>query len=144
MPTLLLTIFLIQLSIHLINTIGASTLNELLWTLYTRAPLSTTSQPMHEQTRLRREVVRLKREMAATSAQDNFARWAKIRREHDKALARHDELAATNNSFRSKFNTYASATRWISTNGLRLFLQFWHARTAVFRLPLKLVLINLD
>lgn len=28
MPTLLLTIFLIQLSIHLINTIGASTINE--------------------------------------------------------------------------------------------------------------------
>lgn len=43
--------------------------------------------------------------------------------------------AARNNSFRSKFNSYASATRWVSTNGLRLFLQFWHARTAVFRLP---------
>lgn len=119
--------------------------------------------------------------MAATSAQDNFAKWAKIRREHDRALARHDELgmykksnhlfffsfsgvqevgrpaplkrgymmfkrvdgaltiltspAAKNNSFQSKFNSYASATRWVSTNGLRLFLQFWHARTAVFRLP---------
>jgi hypothetical protein len=29
MPTLLLTIFLIQLSVHLINTIGASAINEL-------------------------------------------------------------------------------------------------------------------
>jgi CHD5-like protein len=30
--------------------------------------------------------------MAATSAQDNFAKWAKIRREHDRALQRHDEI----------------------------------------------------
>lgn len=46
---------------------------------------------MQEQTRLRKEVVRLKREMNAISAQDDFARWAKIRRQHDKALEEHDK-----------------------------------------------------
>ena len=40
MPTLLLTIFLIQLSIHLINTIGASTINELVRPLPTVGPTS--------------------------------------------------------------------------------------------------------
>jgi hypothetical protein len=45
---------------------------------------------MQEQTRLRREVVRLKREMNAISAQDDFAKWAKLRREHDKAMEEHD------------------------------------------------------
>ena len=40
---------------------------------------------------LRREVVRLKREMNATSSQDQFAKWAKLRRQHDKALAEYDQ-----------------------------------------------------
>lgn len=35
--------------------------------------------------------MRLKREMNATSSQDEFAKWAKIRRSHDKVLARYDE-----------------------------------------------------
>lgn len=146
MPTILLTIFFVQLSIHLLNTIGASAINELLWTLYTSLPLRLSSsssssasgsrQSLHaQQSQLRAEVVRLKRDMASTSAQDNFAKWAKIRREHDRALQNHDEIAAKSSSFRSQFNTYASSARWISTNGLRMFLQFWYARTPVFRLP---------
>ena len=35
--------------------------------------------------------MRLKREMNATSSQDQFAKWAKIRRSHDKILAQYDE-----------------------------------------------------
>lgn len=50
---------------------------------------------MKEQIRLRREVVRLKREMSAVSAQDEFSKWAKIRRQHDKALAEHDKKGAS-------------------------------------------------
>lgn len=40
---------------------------------------------------LRKEVVRLNREMTNTSAQDDFAKWAKIRRQHDKKKAEYDE-----------------------------------------------------
>ena len=88
--TLLIVVFVIQLTLYLINSIGAKTINELLWQVYIRLPLGT-SQNIQEQGRLRRDVVRLKREMAAISAQDDFARWAKIRRQHDKALAEYDK-----------------------------------------------------
>jgi predicted aconitase with swiveling domain len=50
---------------------------------------------MQEQARLRREVVRLKREMKAISAQDEFSKWAKVRRQHDKALEEHDRKGKT-------------------------------------------------
>jgi tail-anchored protein insertion receptor len=33
----------------------------------------------------------MKRELAAISAQDDFARWAKLRRQHDKAMEEHDK-----------------------------------------------------
>jgi len=35
--------------------------------------------------------MRLKREMNAVSVQDDFARWAKLRRQHDKALADYEQ-----------------------------------------------------
>lgn len=61
-----------------------------LWQLSAKLPLAS-SKDAKDQMRLRREVLRLKREMNAISAQDDFARWAKIRRQHDKALAEHDK-----------------------------------------------------
>jgi len=35
--------------------------------------------------------VRLNREMTATSAQDDFAKWARLRRDHDKAKDKYDK-----------------------------------------------------
>ena len=35
--------------------------------------------------------MRLKREMNATSSQDEFAKWAKLRRSHDKVMAQYEE-----------------------------------------------------
>jgi hypothetical protein len=40
---------------------------------------------------LRKEVVELNREMTNTSAQDDFAKWAKLRRQHDKKKAEYDQ-----------------------------------------------------
>jgi ferric-dicitrate binding protein FerR (iron transport regulator) len=48
---------------------------------------------MRSQDERSREVVRLKREMNATSSQDEFAKWAKLRRQHDKALAQYEETS---------------------------------------------------
>lgn len=40
---------------------------------------------------LRKEVVKLHREMTNTSAQDDFAKWAKLRRQHDKKKAEYEK-----------------------------------------------------
>lgn len=40
---------------------------------------------------MRREVVRLNREMKNTSAQDEFSKWAKLRRQHDKMKEQYEE-----------------------------------------------------
>ena len=61
-----------------------------LWTLYNRLP-TPTSTSGQETKKLKLEVLRLKRDMNATSAQDDFAKWAKLRRQHDKAVAEYEE-----------------------------------------------------
>lgn len=120
MLSLLVVVFFIQLVCHLVLTIGSKPINDLvrgntlrppiflwypdarttdtnlhtqLWQIYCRLPLRS-SRDIQEQIRLRREVVRLKREMNAVSAQDEFSKWAKIRRQHDKAMAEHDKKGA--------------------------------------------------
>lgn len=128
MISLLWLVFLVHLAIYLVNTIGASTIDNLvrysplswlafppspaalknsdpldlrkysqltcadtvqLWILYLKLPTSV-SKDAREHYRLKREVVQLKREMNATSSQDEFAKWAKLRRRHDKALEEYE------------------------------------------------------
>jgi hypothetical protein len=91
MPSLLLVTFLLQLTLHLINTIGTAPINEFLWAAYTTI-LPSSSESSSKITTLKREVVRLKRELAATSAQDDFAKWAKLRRQHDKAVTDYEKV----------------------------------------------------
>lgn len=60
-----------------------STRDKQLWVIYLKLPTATSRQA-REQNRLRREVLELKRDMNNTSSQDEFAKWAKLRRRHDK------------------------------------------------------------
>lgn len=36
---------------------------------------------------------------------------------------------------KTKFDTTVSSLRWLATNGLRIFLQFWYSRQAMFWIP---------
>ncbi|KAI9697022.1 MAG: GET complex subunit get1 [Candelina mexicana] len=134
MPSLLITVFILQLLIHLINTTGAATINSLIWMLYNKVP-TPTSKAVHDQSRLRSEVLRLKKEMNSTSSQDEFAKWAKLRRQHDKVLADYDKTTESLNGSKASFDSTVTVARWLSTNGLRFFLQFWYARQALFWIP---------
>ena len=40
---------------------------------------------------MKKEILRLKRELGNVSAQDDFARWAKLRRQHDKVMAQYEK-----------------------------------------------------
>ncbi|MCJ1283562.1 GET complex subunit get1 [Xylographa opegraphella] len=134
MPSLLLVVFVLQVLIHLVNTVGAGAISNLLWILYNKLPTSTSAN-VAAQTTLRREVVRLKREMNATSSQDEFAKWAKIRRQYDKVLAEYDQKTQALQSFKTSFDSAVGVLRWLGTNGLRMFIQFWFAKRPLFWLP---------
>jgi hypothetical protein len=134
MPSLLLVVFLLQLVIYIINTFGAETIDQLLWVLYSKLP-TPTSKAAREQIRLKGEVVRIKRQLAAVSAQDDFARWAKLRRQQDKAMAEFEKSDNALKSSQTTFMRIASTLRWVSTNGLRLFVQIWFRRIPMFWIP---------
>lgn len=102
--------------------------------MYTRLPVPQAETASKVST-LRSEVLRLNREMTNTSAQDDFAKWAKLRRAHDKAKDQHDKLSQSQQAFRSKFDKAVGVLRWLGTTGLRMLLQFWFSKRPMFWLP---------
>jgi hypothetical protein len=115
MPSLLVVIFVVELAVQLINTIGATTINGLvripppasrlprhvslsgrllttpllqIWRLYLALPTPLAGQ-FADQRKKQTEYLAVRHELNATSSQDEFAKWAKLRRQHDKLL---DEL----------------------------------------------------
>ncbi|KAK3069089.1 GET complex subunit get1 [Teratosphaeriaceae sp. CCFEE 6253] len=134
MISVLLLVFLLQLAIHLLNTLGAEAVNELLWTVYTKLP-TPQSKDADESAKLRKEVARLHREMKSISAQDDFARWARVRRDHDKVKDKYDNQSASLQSFRANFTRAISMLRWTGTQGLQFLCNFYFSKSAMFWLP---------
>ncbi|TFK44119.1 CHD5-like protein-domain-containing protein [Crucibulum laeve] len=129
---ILITIFLLVLMTQVISWIGQSVLLELAYTLHlwlTRSPL------LARQRALKSEILSTKSELLKTSAQDQFAKWAKLRRSVDKGLADLEKLntqiTSAKSSYALKFNTFI----WLLTTGLQFVVGWWYRRAAVFYLP---------
>ncbi|KAH7085148.1 CHD5-like protein-domain-containing protein [Paraphoma chrysanthemicola] len=134
MPSLLLIVFILQLLLHIINTVGATTVNELLWILYNKLPTPTSGSAQKAQ-KLKKEIVQLKRELGNTSPQDNFSRWAKLDRQHNKAMADFQKIDGSLRTHQATFTSAVSTLRWLGTQGLRFILQFWFAKSPMFWMP---------
>ncbi|KAI1909681.1 GET complex subunit get1 [Ophidiomyces ophidiicola] len=159
MASLLLVVLAIHIVTYLINTIGASTIDSLLWLIYLKLP-NQTSQTAKEQMRLKTEVVQLKREMHATSSQDEFAKWAKLRRRYDKSMEEYEtksmiipspsallevvvriliiSLEIIDKALaqqKSSFDMAVKSVRFVGTTGVKFFLQFWYSKSPIFELP---------
>ncbi|KAI9797809.1 MAG: GET complex subunit get1 [Piccolia ochrophora] len=134
MSSVLITVFILQLVIYLVNNVGTAAINEFLWILLNRLPLPS-SQEAEKQRRLKTEYQRLRLELNKTSSANEFAKWAKLRRQHDKVLADLEKTTASSKGFKGSFDKTVTVARWAGTNGFRLFLQFWYSKTPLFWIP---------
>ncbi|KAK4610290.1 hypothetical protein CLAFUW4_14134 [Fulvia fulva] len=134
MISVVAVVFLAQLALNVISAFGAQTVNDIAWCFFTKLP-SSPAGDSQETKKLRDEVVRLNREMTATSAQDNFAKWARLRRGHDKAKEKYDKQAQSSRSLRSTFDSIVSKLRWVGTQGVNFLLTTYYAKQPMFWLP---------
>ncbi|KAK2047598.1 CHD5 domain-containing protein [Colletotrichum somersetense] len=134
MPSLLVVIFVLEVFSHLVNTIGAATINNLLWTLLNYLPIST-SKAARQHRQLQAEFLKTRKELNATSSQDEFAKWAKLRRTHDKQLEQLEKSKQSQETARSKFDTYLTGFRWLLTKAPQYGLPFWYSKEPMFWLP---------
>ncbi|KAG5982104.1 hypothetical protein E4U55_002282 [Claviceps digitariae] len=134
MTRVLFIILAVELVAQLINAVGASHINDLIWTLINYLPIST-SKAAAEQRRLQTEYLKVRRDLNATSSQDEFAKWAKLRRQHDKLLEQLEAAKKGLEAKRSQFDKYLTAIRIFVTTVPQYVLPFWYGKEPMFWLP---------
>ncbi|KAI3394284.1 hypothetical protein diail_2931 [Diaporthe ilicicola] len=134
MASLLVVVFVVELAVAVVNSIGAATINDLLWKLYIATPLGTSKQ-IRDQRELQQSYLKVRRDLNATSSQDEFAKWAKLRRQHDKMLEELEKMKTGIDGSKAAFDKTVTTARWLCTSGLRYFLPFWYSKSPMFWLP---------
>ncbi|KAL8366014.1 hypothetical protein RB595_004681 [Gaeumannomyces hyphopodioides] len=134
MPSLMVVILALEVAVELINNIGAAAINSAIWAIINALPTKLSTE-FAEQRKLQAEFLEVRKDLAATSSQDEFAKWAKLRRQHDKLYEQLEKKKSTLDSTKTNFDRYITAARWIGTRGLQYFLPFWFATTPMFWLP---------
>jgi hypothetical protein len=160
MPNLALLILITVFLTQSVSWIGKSVLQNLAFETYSRIFLSSKSK---QQRVLRKQVLQDKAELARTSSQDEFAKWARLRRKVDKSLADLEKISmfpfrhtsgliqqgwimgsnfgkmlmvdTTLASSQNGFKTKFSSFLWITTTGSQMFLVWWYKSKPVFWLP---------
>jgi hypothetical protein len=81
------------------------------------------------------EYLKVRSELNATSSQDEFAKWAKLRRRHDKLLEELETNKKGMESSRAQFDKYLTAVRLVLTKAPQYLVPFWYAKEPMFWLP---------
>ncbi|KAI1754725.1 CHD5 domain-containing protein [Xylaria castorea] len=134
MPSLLLVVLLVEVAVHLVNSIGATSINNMLWNLYLALPTEVSKQAA-EKNKFQQEYLAIRRDLTATSSQDQFAKWAKLRRQHDKQLEQLEKLKASHEASKAKFDRTAGIIRWSATSGVKFILPWIYGKEPMFWLP---------
>ncbi|KID90604.1 CHD5 domain protein [Metarhizium guizhouense ARSEF 977] len=134
MTTILFLIFAVEVLAQFITAVGAAQINNLIWTLINYLPVST-SKAAAEQRKLQAEYLKVRRDLNATSSQDEFAKWAKLRRQHDKLLEKLDAAKKAMEASRARFDNYLTAIRMLITKIPQYFIPFWYGKEPMFWLP---------
>ncbi|KAK6333950.1 GET complex subunit get1 [Orbilia blumenaviensis] len=133
MSHLLITIFLLAVGWQVTSLLVG--LSPTIWRIYTQIVPSQASIDAQALRLQQTEVLKIRKEMATTSSQDEFAKWAKLRREHDKKVAELEKLSETVATQSARFKQVVSTARWILFSALGFFIQLWHRKEPVFWLP---------
>ncbi|KIK69161.1 hypothetical protein GYMLUDRAFT_255734 [Collybiopsis luxurians FD-317 M1] len=130
--SLVLTIFGLVFLAELISWVGKSVLIEWFYALYLRIFYPTLAE---RQRKLKTDILNTKAELLKTSAQDQFAKWAKLRRSVDKGLADLEKLNSEMAAIKTSFSVRFSSGIWICTTGAQFVIGWWYRKAAVFYLP---------
>ncbi|KAJ3306983.1 GET complex subunit get1 [Kappamyces sp. JEL0829] len=85
--------------------------------------------------RSRTELIRIKKELSAISAQDDFAKWARLRRQFDKVAKEHDELATSVKAFKVYVTSLISIGIPVFLWGVQIIMLVIWCAEPVFYVP---------
>lgn len=116
-----------------IALIGQSAISTFLYTVIFTYILP--SDVHKKQKTLKQEILAGRRELQTISAQDEFSKWAKVRRRVDKQSGELEALNTSLASHRSSFNTVIKVLIFALTTGLQWSFSARYSRDAIVYLP---------
>ncbi|POY76350.1 hypothetical protein BMF94_0547 [Rhodotorula taiwanensis] len=120
---LLLTTFIVEA----VGWIGSDVLANLVYT-----PFAPAGKAQKQQ---KAEILKLRAELAATSSQDEFSKWARIRRKLDKAVQDLDASNSGSTAQRQQFASNFKRALWVLTTVIPFIISSYHRKSPVLYLP---------
>ncbi|TKA52231.1 hypothetical protein B0A53_04654 [Rhodotorula sp. CCFEE 5036] len=124
---LLIGLLLTTLVVEVIAWIGSDRLASLVYT-----PFASASKAQKQQ---KADILKLRAELAATSSQDEFSKWARLRRKLDKAVQDLDNANSGSNAHRQQFAASFKKLVWLLTTVIPFIISSYHRKSPVFYLP---------
>ncbi|KAF9432779.1 GET complex subunit get1 [Entomortierella beljakovae] len=125
-------VLLVVLLTELINLVGKAHFTAMAYDLYLKI---VNKETLAKQRHLKKEVLTLKNELSRTSSQDEFAKWAKLRRKMDSKIADLEKLTSELHVTKASFEIKFKSLLWFITNGIHFIMIAWFRRVPVFYLP---------
>ncbi|KAG0049471.1 GET complex subunit get1 [Gryganskiella cystojenkinii] len=126
-------VLLVVLLTELINLVGKSHFTAMAYDLYLKV---IHKDNMTKQRALKKEILTLKNDLSRTSSQDEFAKWAKLRRKMDSKIADLEKMTSELHVSKASFELKFKGLLWFITNGIQFLMVAWFRRSPVFYLPI--------
>ena len=117
---------LICLAVEIIKRIGFTTCSKLLYSLI---------YGQKDVTAIQTEIKGLELELHGTSAMDEFAKWAKIRRQLDSETKKLQELQANEGMKKLTIQVKVTSGLWVLTTIMHIFCSLYFRSDAMFFMP---------
>ncbi|KAG0253769.1 GET complex subunit get1, partial [Linnemannia exigua] len=127
-------VLLVVLLTELINLIGKTHFTALGYDIFLKV---VHKDRVTKQRALKKEVLTLKNELARTSSQDEFAKWAKLRRKMDSKIADLEKMTSELHVSKASFEMKFKGLLWFITSGIQFLMVAWFRRSPVFYLPMR-------
>ena len=129
---LIAVLVLLVLLSRYVKSFSNGVLTERVWQIKTKL---FPSQEYREFQETRDELMRLRKERANTSSQDNFAKWARLDREYQRVKKIYDAKNNEVGSSRQKLSTIVRVVKWLLSTGLRTGTMIYFRKEPVVWLP---------
>jgi len=129
---LALALALLVLFTRLLNSIPTARISESAWRVWTAHVPSPTVRQFRAK---RDELNEVRQARADTSSQDEFAKWARLDRQHQRVKREYDAMQTNLGTDRQKFNRAVRTVKWLATTGVRWYVQWHYRKTPVAWIP---------
>jgi tail-anchored protein insertion receptor len=84
---------------------------------------------------LQHQVLQTCAALQSTSSQDEFAKWTRVNRQHDKQIEDLKKVNVAVEVHKSKFRRLVGIGIWVGTTGFKGGVQWWYKKEPVLWLP---------